>query len=187
MSGKHAEYQGFTLIELMIVVVLIAVIAAIAAPSFANMIRDNRLTTQANNLLASLQLARSEAVSRGVQVTVRRAGNNNGVWEQGWQVFTDWDADGQFDGNSNVTDCSIEQDCLIRVSGPLDANSTLRTSNNYGAWVAYLPSGQATSSGGLANDTFQLCDAKGEVADGRSLVINNTGRPTVEKGVNACP
>lgn len=187
MSEKHAHQNGLTLIELMIVVVLIAIGAAMAAPSFAEIIRENRLATEANNLLGALQLARSEAVNRGVQVSIRRNGDVNQNWDSGWQVFTDWDGDGQFDGDPDVTDCSLEQDCLLRTEAALTDDLTLRTGNNYGVWLAFLPSGQSISSGGLANDSFRLCDSVGALDQGRSLIINNTGRPAVEKGVNTCP
>jgi len=189
MPQEHVRHQGFTLIELMIVVILIAIGAALAAPSFSNIIRESRLTTQANNLLAAIQLARSEAVRRGVQVTLRRNGNINQNWSSGWQVFTDWDADGQFDGNINVTDCSADsQDCLLRAAEQLSDGMSLRTGNTYATWLAFAPTGLPVGSGGgLGNDTFRLCDARSETNFSRALVINNTGRPTIEGSAQQCP
>ncbi|WP_292743448.1 pilus assembly FimT family protein, partial [Methylophaga sp. UBA3595] len=69
---KFAANNGFTLIELMITLVVVIILVSIAAPSFNAMIRDNRLATEANNFLGSLQLAKSEAIRRGVQVTMLR-------------------------------------------------------------------------------------------------------------------
>jgi type IV fimbrial biogenesis protein FimT len=70
---------GFTLIELLITIVVLAVLLTLAAPSFRDVIQNNRVTAQANELVSALHLARAEAVKRGqnAQVRVRPAG-------QGW-------------------------------------------------------------------------------------------------------
>ncbi|MBB4865158.1 type IV fimbrial biogenesis protein FimU [Pseudomonas nitritireducens] len=76
MSRPKAS-AGFTLIELMIVVVLVAIFASIALPSFQTLIRNNRTESAANELFALLQYARSEAVTRSLSVTATAA---NGSW-----------------------------------------------------------------------------------------------------------
>lgn len=67
--------RGFTLIELMVTIAVAAVLLAIAVPSFTSVINGNRLTGEANELVASLQLARSEAVRRNMQVIVCSSSN----------------------------------------------------------------------------------------------------------------
>ncbi|QKV57365.1 MAG: GspH/FimT family pseudopilin [Dechloromonas sp.] len=64
------QARGFTLIELLITFMIAAILAALAAPSFTSFIKNNRLTTTTNDLLADLALARSEAAKRGQQVTL---------------------------------------------------------------------------------------------------------------------
>lgn len=59
---------GFTLLELLVTLAVLAVIAAMAAPSFSNLINSSRLTGAANDLVAALQVARMEAIRRGVSV-----------------------------------------------------------------------------------------------------------------------
>lgn len=176
---KFAANNGFTLIELMITLVVVIILVAIAAPSFNSMIRDNRAATQANNLLASLQTARSESINRGVQVTMRRSSNTNSVWEDGWRIFTDWDGDGVFDGDLDEKDCSIEnQDCLLMEQPALSNNITLRTGGNYTVGVMFLPSGEVRRAGGaIGNDTFALCIPD---TNRRDIIINAGGRARIE-------
>lgn len=76
--------RGFTAIEMMIVVVIIAILTAIAAPNMGRMIRNQRIKTAAFDLFASLTYARSEAVKRNQSVTV--TANNAADWTRGWTI-----------------------------------------------------------------------------------------------------
>lgn len=66
---------GFTLVELMITIVVLAIIIAIAAPNFTSLINSNRLTGAGNELIAVLQTARTEALRRNRTVTVCSSAN----------------------------------------------------------------------------------------------------------------
>ncbi|WP_019626001.1 GspH/FimT family pseudopilin [Thioalkalivibrio sp. ALJT] len=75
--------QGFTLVELMVTIAVFAVLASIAVPSFRFIIENNRVTTAANELTTAFNYARSEAVRRGLPVSVCPL---DGAWADGWQV-----------------------------------------------------------------------------------------------------
>jgi len=88
----RARNSGFTVIELMIAVALLAILTALALPSFRSFILNNRLAGQANEIVAASQLARSEALKRGVDVTVCSSKDGqtcDGDFNEGYIVLAD--------------------------------------------------------------------------------------------------
>jgi type IV fimbrial biogenesis protein FimT len=81
---RHAH--GFTLIELLTALGVVAILAMLAAPSFDNLIRSQRIRGATNDLVSTLIFARSEAVKRNADVTVGRVGSS---WAGGWTVTYD--------------------------------------------------------------------------------------------------
>lgn len=75
--------RGFTLIELMVTVTVLAVMASLAAPSFRELLAAQRVRITAYNIVGDLVLARSEAVKRGENVTVTPI---SAAWNNGWSV-----------------------------------------------------------------------------------------------------
>lgn len=75
--------RGFTLLELLITLAIVAIVTAVAAPSFSDIIERQRVRSAADNLRSSIELARSEAVKRNSPVTVNRIEDN---WNKGWKV-----------------------------------------------------------------------------------------------------
>jgi type IV fimbrial biogenesis protein FimT len=173
---RHTQYNaGFTLIELMIVLSIAAILASIAVPSFQWIMSRTRLSTQSNDLITALSLARSEAVKRGVRVTVCKSSSGTvcttgGDFRQGWIVFVDGDTAGTLDGT----------DALLRTFGAIQG-STFDGGANFGKWISYLPSGRSRGDTGLANGTFSLCNDH----KGRSIVVNTSGRVSVQE-VTSC-
>ena len=84
--------KGFTLIELIIIVVIIGIIAVIGVPSYQSMIERGRVTSASNNLLGAMQLARSEAATRRISVTVCASSDQSTCsgndWSTGGLVIT---------------------------------------------------------------------------------------------------
>lgn len=78
----HAGH-GFTLLELIVAVSITAILAALAAPSFNDLIAANRARNIASELFSSLLRARSEALTRNANVTLSPKG---GDWQNGWQI-----------------------------------------------------------------------------------------------------
>ena len=85
------DQQGFTLIELMVTLTITAVLLGIGVPSFRSMIENNRITAATNDLVNALQLARSEAIKRGIPVVLCASSDQAScstatpaVWINGW-------------------------------------------------------------------------------------------------------
>lgn len=94
--------NGFTLIEMMIVLVIAAILLAVGVPSFRALIQNQRMTTTVNDFFAAVNLTRSEALQRGVQVRLVPADDDGSDWTQGWIVFVDDNDNKRPDSNETV-------------------------------------------------------------------------------------
>ena len=164
---------GFTLIELIITVAIAGILVTVAIPSFNSTISSNRLTNSANDLVGALNLARSEAVKRGMQVTLSNGTANSDWGSAGWTVFTDANGDGVLNGT----------DLLLKTYPPITNGYTLMSGGNYTCWVAYNAVGLSIGSGvacggGLGNDTFRLCYGR-DLTTSLIVVINTVGRARI--------
>jgi len=165
--SKHAfKTQSFTLIELVATIAIAGILVTLAIPDFNSIITNSRLTSYANDLVSALNLARSEAVRRGISVTVRKVDNysctNSGAgvnWENGWDVFTDIDNDGKCD--------AVNGDELIRTYSTLTPFYILRGNNNISNYIRYLPTGLSNTNG-----SFVICNN----SDGLGIPKANTSR-----------
>jgi type IV fimbrial biogenesis protein FimT len=159
-----ARQTGFTLVELMITLAVIAITLSMGVPSFQEMAQGNRMTSQLNELVTDLNLARSEAIKRGRTVTFckRNSGgtacDNAAAWATGWIVFADTDGDGTVDAGEEI----------LRVHDALTGMDKLKFANNR---VTYNASGFATGFSG----TFIFCDNRG-INHAKGRVLAATGR-----------
>lgn len=185
----HSNKKGFTIVEIVITLALLAVFIAVGVPSFSSLIRDNRLVTDINSLVASIQLARSEAIRRGVQVTIIRTSTTSDQWENGWVVFTDQDGQGDLDDDGDAIHCEagVDDDCVLKIHSGVSDGMTLDSGGDYDDYISYLPTGFVVGSSANAG-TFTLCKQESSEAIYRQVAITTTGRPSTNKGTNStCP
>ena len=110
-TGSRKPPRGFTIIELMVAIAVLAVLAALAAPSFTPLIERWRVRQTVEGLRSTLYYARAEAVRRGGGVAIQKlAQNTNGCtlaatqadWGCGWVVFADANGNGQWDSGEEL-------------------------------------------------------------------------------------
>jgi type IV fimbrial biogenesis protein FimT len=180
-SYKLTNALGFTLIELMLTIAIAAVVMGLAIPSFNTAIKNNRLTTQANDLVTSLNLARSEAVKRGTRV--RLCKSNDGAncvadgaasnWAQGWIIFTDQ--------NNNLAYDPLTE-TLLKVQGRAQVQISMAGSGGVVDTVSYFASGLVDLAAG---NLITICDDRAG-AFGKIIGFGTLGRPSTTVEV-ACP
>ncbi|MDZ7828338.1 MAG: GspH/FimT family pseudopilin [Halofilum sp. (in: g-proteobacteria)] len=172
------KHDGFTLVELLITLVVVGIAVSLAVPGFARFIREQQITTQTNDFLTALNIARSEALKRGGAVSVCASsdgatcsGNND--WDAGWIVFSDeaGPTPGTLEGGSGES--------LLRVHPGLEGGNTL-TADGGADFVRFLGDGLAGT-----RDDFTLTPATCEGNQIRSIDLAITGRADTSEV--ACP
>ena len=153
--------SGFTLIELMVTLSVMAILLMIAVPSFNEVTLGSKLGAFANNLAASAHLARSEAIKRNAPVSLCVSSNGKdcsaGGWEQGWIVLA-------MDGTVVQRQQALPAGFKATESGGVDD-------------LVFQPSGVGATAA-----TLTVCRATPTVgSQEREVTISATGRPNVKK------
>jgi type IV fimbrial biogenesis protein FimT len=128
-SGYPKRVVGFTLLEVLTVITIVAILMALGVPSYQYVTNANRISGEVNALLGDMQYARSEAIKEGQTVSVCSSANPTAAaptcaggttgWQSGWIVFADVNGTGAVDSPS---------DTILRVQRPFPLGDTFNAS-----------------------------------------------------------
>jgi type IV fimbrial biogenesis protein FimT len=173
---------GFTLMELMVTIAVAGVLVAVATPNLRTFLQNNRLSSAANDMLRSFQIARSEAIKRQQNVVVCASANptlanptcSYGAFS-GWIVFQD----------SNFNWSADPGEPILERHAALDSSITVKVDNDgiesYGSTGFANPGAAKTPT-----QNILLCDVRGNQVSGlnsveRAVLIVTTGRVRVSR------
>jgi len=198
-NAMRTTNAGFTLIEIMVALVLAAILLGIATPSFSEFVRNARIASAANGVLAAMHAARTEAIKRRVPVTVCASSNPTSDSPtcdpdgdfSGWILFVDDDGDpvdssgkegnGKFEPGEGTGD-----EILLRTSDRPQEGLDVLPSTGY---VQFGANGfQRRDMDAAPNDVdILICDSRGSRSLGSSgtaarlLQVTRTGRPQITR------
>jgi type IV fimbrial biogenesis protein FimT len=168
---------GFTLLELMVAVGIAAIVLAVGVPSFSSSIDNQRMTSATNDLVMTMNLAKSEAIKRVAYVSVCKSSNGatctaGSDWNQGWIVFAN-------NGNTNLGSVDAGDEVLRvfeGVSDRVDINAVGGVAN----FLSFRPSGTVGTNLANITGTLVACDERG--ADfARGVSIQPSGQWSVSR------
>lgn len=87
--GSAPRWPGFTLVELLVVLAIVATLLAVAVPSFQAMLRSQRLNAGTDALFAAINFARTQAIARNTRVAIVPSDPGQGDFAGGWTVFVE--------------------------------------------------------------------------------------------------
>ena len=189
MDIQQVSYiKGFTTLELLIVIAIMGILAAVAMPSFMDTIGGSSVNGAVKSFTASINAARSEAITRGT--TIHMCPKNTAStdcaaasWSNGWIIFVDNNNDATgATGSIDITG-GADDDVIIQVVEPVSdvvLTSTAPATN----LLRYDGRGFGQNT---AVRNFKFCPEDNDASNALGIEINITGRARLVQGGLACP
>ena len=203
MKKSHAKRaRGFTLIELMVMLAVLAIVITAGLPQMMVFFKGNRMVTNTNELVSGLQIARSQAIKEGSRVTICKSTNAGAAtpscaagaegWEDGWFVFVE-SPGGTVGEYVDGTDGPI-----LKINTGAEGTNVTITANNtqIDKFVSFTSRGTPKQGNGVSQSgLFKVCDDRGlKNASGtvvaRGVDVSASGRvrsTNDETKIGACP
>jgi type IV fimbrial biogenesis protein FimT len=178
--AKRTTSRGFTLIELMITLVILAIVITVGIPSLSDFVAAQRVRTIASDIMADMAYARAEAIKES-RVAIM-APINAADWKDGWRICIDLDG-----GN----DCDVPGE-VRKTATPISGRTKVCATPDEP--IVFRPDGRVTRvNAPTAADGIRVSDDLGDaVATNdkvRLIYLGISGRPSVEAqdGGTVCP
>jgi type IV fimbrial biogenesis protein FimT len=166
-SKSRRSNQGFTLIELIVTVIVLAILTAVALPSFQSLIAGQRIKSASFDIMAALMLTRSEAIKRNANVDLKP---NNGNWQNGWTV--------SLNGTTLNQESALASNIAIQCFSGASTITPCPT-------VTYTGSGRLSTATLTASPSIQLSSTATTGIATQCIGIDLSGRPNTKKA--NCP
>jgi type IV fimbrial biogenesis protein FimT len=198
------KYSGFTLIEIMVMLAVMAIVMTVGMPQLSIFFKGNRMVTNTNDLIGGLHVARSSAIKEAGRVTMCKSSNaadpsptcSTGTegWEEGWFVYVEGTDPANIIGTYNSSDGDI-----LRVNTGAEGGETTITTTGYSDienFVSFSSRGLPTkANGNSVSGVFMVCDDRGlknaagnVVANGVVLLASGrVGASKTESKIGVCP
>ena len=176
--------NGFTLIELMVVIAVLAIVLGVAIPSFTQQIRNNSSVSLSSEFQAALGFARSEAVKRSSRISVCPSSNGSSClsaadWKKGWIVFVD---NAPSDSTASVTVGDV-----LKYWSDIDQNATITAKKGTTslAYVRFTGAGILARASATDNNerSFEISVSKCTSTNARKIIVGFSGMLSATKVV----
>ena len=174
-----APARGFTYVEAMITLTVVALLLTLGVPAFGQWLAEVELANTASALSDALQRARAEALKHGGRVNLCKSADRThctltGGWETGWLLFYDDDRNGQVGGGETV----------VGVAPAAARGVTARANQPLANYVSFTSAGHARLlTGALQMGTFTVCRPGQR---GYHVVLAHSGRVHVDRAPGVC-
>lgn len=160
--SQKKQNAGFTLVELILTLTILAIVTGLAIPAFTAVVTRNKVTGETNRFVTAINYARSEAVKRNSPVAMRSVTEFN--WHDGWTLY---------EGDLTGSMAAPGDDQIIRIFGESESGITLEGNTQAGTWLSFHSNGMLNE----ASSAVMLVCHLNDPTTGRVITIDRGGRP----------
>jgi len=176
-----AKQSGFTLLELLIAMSMLAILVGIAAPSMRSFLLKNAVQADQRELLGDLSVARAKAIESNTYVSIcgkndaANTCNSSADWSNGWIVFVDGGGAGATSGNGLLEG----DEEIVRINNYQGANSIVVQDDSSGTTIETMgfdQRGYMNTTLSSERMTILVCDPDSDDSYARAIFLEQTGR-----------